>query len=123
MTRRHFPAWLAILALLTHLLAMSTASLSADTRTQDGEHLQTGHAHGHAEPAATTLSEHHGAGHAGMLQCCCAGFTGLAALPFEPPRLPELLVRQAGLLPEQPPAVPLPRDQWPALNPRASPFA
>lgn len=123
MTRRHFPAWLAILALLTHLLAMSTASLSADAGTHVGKHAQTAHSHGHPESVAATHSEHHGAGHAGMLQCCCAGFVGLAALPFDPPRLPELLVRQVSLLPERPAALPLPREQWPALNPRASPLA
>jgi hypothetical protein len=124
MTRRHIPAWLAILALLTHLLTMSTAGMPVDAKrvhggTDHSTHAQAGHAH--AVPA--NHSEHDKAGHAGMLQCCCAGFSGLAALPFNPPSLPDQLVRQASLLPQLPSTLPLPREQWPALNPRASPLA
>lgn len=124
MTRRHLPAWLAMLALLTHLLAMSTAGVSAGVQRDHGavEHLT--HVHdGHAPLVESAPAPHSGRDHAGMLQCCCAGFSGLAALPFDPPRLPEGVVRQPDLLPEHPASLPLPREQWPALNPRASPLA
>ncbi|WP_029404768.1 DUF2946 family protein [Stutzerimonas stutzeri] len=126
MTRRCFPAWLATLALLTHLLAMSVAGLPADVQRVDGNPNPTHHAEehtAHADAAPARHAGHEGVGHGGALQCCCAGFSGLAALPFDPPRLPDRLVRRVGLLPERPFAVPLPRDQWPALNPRASPLA
>ena len=128
MTRRCFPAWLAILALLTHLLTMSAAGMPVHAKgvgsgADHSAHLQAGHSREQAEPGAASHSKHDKAGHAGMLQCCCAGFTGLAALPFDPPRLPDRLVRQAGPLPEFPSVLPLPREQWPALNPRASPLA
>lgn len=125
MKRRSFPAWMAIFALLTHLLAMSAVGMPADAAQvhSDTEHARHSH-HAELERATTSShSGHDGAGHAGMLQCCCAGFSGLAALPFDPPRLPDQMVRRVGLLPVLPAAVPLPRDQWPALNPRASPLA
>jgi len=126
MPRRCFPAWLATLALLTHLLTMVSAGVPVDgervhTGADHNVHLQAGHAH--AEPAPTSHGEHDKAGHAGMLQCCCAGFSGLAALPFDPPRLADRLVRKSGPLPDLPSTLPSPRQQWPALNPRASPLA
>ncbi|WP_028241536.1 hypothetical protein [Stutzerimonas azotifigens] len=128
MTRRRLPAWLAGLAFLTHLLSMSLPGMpSAEARQPSGAHGQAPvaaeqHA-GHMAPSPAQ-PDHGGMGHAGMLQCCCgAGHVGLAALPFEPPRLPEQLARRIDSLPEVPPALPSPRQQWPALNPRASPLA
>lgn len=125
MSRRRFPAWLAILALLTHLLAMSAMGMPVDVPPAPSGPALDPHAHpvdAHG-PAEGRHAGHDSAAHAGMLQCCCAGFSGLAALPFEPPRLPERRVRQVGPLPEAPASLTLPRQQWPALNPRASPLA
>ena len=62
--------------------------------------------------------------HSNMQHCwCCAGFASLLALPSHAPQLP---VAQDETHPTRPATridTPTPRQQWPALNPRASPPA
>jgi len=132
MTRRRFPAWLATLALLTHVLAMATAGLAGGAQRAEGHPETTRHAQAraeihaahaaHADTAPLRHSGHDGLDHGSTLQCCSAGFSGLAALPFDPPRLPALAVLRCELPAERNAAVPLPRELRPALNPRASPL-
>ncbi|MBK3869903.1 DUF2946 domain-containing protein [Pseudomonas stutzeri] len=128
MTRRRFPAWLASLALLIHLLSMPLSGLlPADAKRLLGwsghcPQMQAQQSHALHESAAH--GEHEPSTHGGMPPCCCcAGSIGLAALPSPSPLLPQ----QAGgrlILAVDARAHRLsPRHQWPALNPRASPLA
>jgi len=131
MTCRRFPAWLATLALLTHLLAMANVGLPGSAQRAEGHPETTRHAQARAEHHAAHAAHAdmaplrhsgHGLDHGATLQCCSAGFSGLAALPFDPPRLPALAVLRRELSTERNAAVPLPRELRPALNPRASPL-
>ncbi len=133
MTRRRLPAWLASLALLIHLLSMPLSGLlPADAKRLLGwsghcplmqAQVQQAHAlhppavHGEHDPGT------HGA-HGGMPPCCCcAGSVGLATLPGAAPQLPQHTAGQLTRLAESHVHRPSPRQQWPALNPRASPLA
>lgn len=62
--------------------------------------------------------------HSNMQHCwCCAGFASLLALPGHIAQLP--LVQSETLAARPATAIdsPTPRQQWPSLNPRASPLA
>lgn len=130
MRRSRTTAWIALAAMLLHVLAMPLAgSLSAETKrllgwggycplAQQFEHA--GHAQISADPQDSGPAAHHG----GMPQCCCGGgFAGFAALPSAAPPLPDPRARLLARLPAEPTLLPAPRQQWPALNPRASPTA
>ena len=130
MTRRRLPAWLASLALLIHLLSMPLSGLlPAETKRLLGwsghcplmqAQLQQSHAlHGSAEHG-----EHEPATHGGMPPCCCcAGSIGLAALPAPSLQLPQDVQGGSVRIAETRVHHPSPRQQWPSLNPRASPLA
>lgn len=131
MRRSRTTARIALAAMLLHVLAMAFAGgLAAETRrllgwggycplAQPLEHA------GHAVLAADAGDDSGPAAHhAGMPQCCCgAGFAGLAALPSATPPLPDPRALVRVRLPAEPALLPAPRQQWPALNPRASPSA
>ncbi|CAM5251530.1 hypothetical protein SSTU70S_02707 [Stutzerimonas stutzeri] len=95
MRRSRTTAWIALAAMLLHVLAMPLAgSLSAETKRLLGWGgycplaQQLEHA-GHAQVAADQDDSAPAAHHASMPQCCCgAGFAGLAALPSATPPLP-----------------------------------
>jgi len=130
MNRRRLPAWLASLALLIHLLSMPLSGLlPAESKRLLGwsghcplmqAQLQQSHAlHGPAEHGG-----HEPATHGGMPPCCCcAGSMGVAALPGAAPLLPQEIRGGPVLAVEAGAHRPSPRQQWPALNPRASPLA
>ena len=130
MRRSRTTAWIALAAMLLHLLAMPLAgSLSAETKRLLGWGgycplaQQLEHA-GHAQAAADQHDSGPAAHHASMPQCCCgASFAGLAVLPSATPSLPDPHALLRVRLPAEPALLPAPRQQWPALNPRASPIA
>jgi hypothetical protein len=131
MTRRRLPAWLASLALLIHLLSMPLSGLlPAESKRLLG---WSGHCplmqaqQAHALHQSAVHGEHdqgsHGA-HGRMPPCCCcAGSVGLAALPEASPQLPQQTAGHLTRVAEASAHRPSPRQQWPALNPRASPLA
>ncbi len=127
MKRHRFPAWLASLALLLHLLGMSLAGAwpAGGGLLEHGDRasLAQGEAHpGHAAHVAASTGEQPHADHGGMPPCCCSGAMGLAALPVaSPPILPAAAGRTYARA-ERHSAWPSPRERWPALNPRASPL-
>ncbi|HCW96096.1 MAG TPA: hypothetical protein DHU88_10290 [Pseudomonas sp.] len=130
MKHHRFPAWLASLALLLHLLSMSLAGAwPADSgrllEHGDRTSLAQGEAHpGHAAAhAAAGSHEQPHAGHGGMPPCCCTGAMGLAALPVASPPVLPATARRTDARAERHSAWPSPRERWPALNPRASPLA
>ncbi len=130
MTRRRLPAWFASFALLIHLLSMPLSGLlPADAKRLLG---WSGHCplmqaqaqqHSHALHESTAHGEHESSTHGGMPPCCCAGSMGLAALPGAAPLLPQDIRGGPVLIVEARAHRPSPRQQWPALNPRASPLA
>lgn len=131
MTRRRLPAWFASLALLIHLLSMPLAGLlPADAKRLLG---WSGHCalmqvqaqqHAHALHDSARHGEHEPSSHGGMPPCCCcAGSIGLAALPAPSLQLPQDVQGGAVRIAETRVHRPSPRQQWPALNPRASPLA
>ncbi|MBX7270273.1 DUF2946 domain-containing protein [Stutzerimonas chloritidismutans] len=129
MTRRRLPAWLASLALLIHLLSMPLSGLlPAETKRLLGWSghcpLMQAQQHSHARHESTARGEHEPSAHGGMPPCCCcAGSMGLAALPGAAPLLPQEMRGGLVVAVEARSHRPSPRQQWPALNPRASPLA
>ncbi|WP_248800286.1 DUF2946 domain-containing protein [Pseudomonas sp. MWU13-2105] len=62
--------------------------------------------------------------HSSMQHCwCCAGFASLLALPGHAPQLPVARDETRPVRPAPQIDIPTPRQQWPSLNPRASPLA
>lgn len=127
MTRRRLPAWLASLALLVHLLSMPLSGLlPAESKRLLGWSghcpLMQAQQHSHALHESTAHGEHEPSAHGGMPPCCCcAGSMGLAALPGAAPLLPQEMRGGLVVAVEARSHRPSPRQQWPALNPRASP--
>ncbi|MGA8138399.1 MULTISPECIES: DUF2946 domain-containing protein [unclassified Pseudomonas] len=125
-------AWIACFAVLFNLLAMPMSGAMAQA-SQDSiaEQLLWGSFCsasgtrlvaidlGKLEQQAPQNDEH-----SNMQHCwCCAGFASLLALPGHVPQLP---VAQDETQPARPATqidLPTPRQQWPSLNPRASPLA
>lgn len=123
MTRRRLPAWLASLALLIHLLSMPLSGLlPTETKRLLG---WSGHCPlMQAQAQQHSHALHESTAHGGMPPCCCcAGSMGLAALPGAAPLLPQEIRGGPVLAVEAGAHRPSPRQQWPALNPRASPLA
>ncbi|WP_226686236.1 DUF2946 family protein [Stutzerimonas stutzeri] len=129
MTRHRLPAWFASFALLIHLLSMPLSGLlPADAKRLLGWSghcpLMQAQQHSHALHESTAHGEHEPSAHGGMPPCCCcAGSMGLAALPGAAPLLPQDIRGGPVLIVEARAYRPSPRQQWPALNPRASPLA
>ncbi len=129
MTRRRLPAWLASLALLIHLLSMPLSGLlPAESKRLLGWSghcpLMQAQQHSYALHESTARGEHEPSAHGGMPPCCCcAGSMGLAALPGAAPLLPQEMRGGLVIAVEARSHRPSPRQQWPALNPRASPLA
>jgi len=126
MTRRRLPAWLASLALLIHLLSMPLSGLlPAETKRLHCPLMQVqAQQHAHTLHESTAHGEHEPSAHGGMPPCCCcAGSMGLAALPGAALLLPQEMRGGLVVAVEAYAHRPSPRQQWPALNPRASPLA
>ena len=132
MNRRRLAfAWIACLAVLFNMLAMSTAGATQSVERGPTEQFMwssfcssTGTkmvavSLGTFEPADNQHDDH-----STMQHCwCCSGAAPLVALPGH---VPQLYLTQFNTSQRLPPAQlqsPTPRQQWPSLNPRASPVA
>ncbi|WP_327439546.1 DUF2946 domain-containing protein [Pseudomonas donghuensis] len=121
-------AWIACFAVLFNLLAMPLASAAPKG---PAEQLLWGafcsSVGGKAKAQIIALGKidlgQQGDDHSSMQHCwCCSGAAPLLALPGHPPRLlvpSQDFARAPALLAINQPT---PRQQWPALNPRASPL-
>ena len=125
-------AWIACFAVLFNLLAMPMSGAMAQASENSIPEQQLWGSFcsasgtrlvaidlGKLEQQAPQNDEH-----SNMQHCwCCAGFASLLALPGQAPQLP---VAQDETHPARPVTqidIPTPRQQWPSLNPRASPLA
>ncbi|RWU26359.1 DUF2946 domain-containing protein [Pseudomonas alkylphenolica] len=121
-------AWIACFAVLFNLLAMPLASA---TGKGPAEQLLWGafcsSVSAKASPAVMALGKidigQQGDDHASMQHCwCCSGTAPLLALPGHPPQLLPTLAWMSAQAPPLTAYQPTPRQQWPSLNPRASPL-
>ncbi|WP_028695551.1 DUF2946 domain-containing protein [Pseudomonas cremoricolorata] len=125
--RRHI-AWIACLAVLFNLLAMP---LSAAASKGPAEQLlwgafctSGGKALAHVQGLAKIDLGQSQDDHSNMQHCwCCSGAAPLLALGGQAPQLRTPPQRVIGALDEHPTYRPTPRQQWPGINPRASPLA
>jgi len=121
-------AWIACIAVLFNLLAMPLASAAPKGPAEQllwGAFCSSVGAK--ANPAIMALGKidlgQQGDEHSNMQHCwCCSGAAPLLALPGHAPQLSKPLALSIGLEPLLAAYQPTPRQQWPALNPRASPL-
>jgi hypothetical protein len=123
-------AWIACFAVLFNMLAMPMTGAMAQTAKSPAEQLLWGSfcSSSGTKMVAISLGDieqkaPHSDDHSNMQHCwCCSGSAPLVALPNH---VPQLYFAQyqanrslaVGIL-----DTPTPRQQWPALNPRASPL-
>lgn len=129
MARQRFAiAWIACLAVLFNAFAMPLASAIQQTDdpvkrlmwgsfcSSNGASLKT-IALGKLEIPAPQQDDH-----STMQHCwCCSGSAPLVALPGHVPQLYLTRFEAVQRQPHTPLQTPTPRQQWPSLNPRASP--
>ena len=123
-------AWIACFAVLFNMLAMPMSGAMAQTATAPAEQVLWGSfcsssstkmvaiSLGKIEQKAPQSDEH-----SNMQHCwCCSGSAPLVALPGHAPQL--YFARFESNRSVAPPSLqtPTPRQQWPSLNPRASPL-
>ena len=120
-------AWIACCAVLFNLLAMP---LSAAAAKAQPEQLLWGTfcSSGVTKMIAISLTAPDGTqqndDHSTMQHCwCCSGSAPLVALPGHSPQLYFAHFESNRSLPASTLDTPTPRQQWPSLNPRASPVA
>lgn len=123
--QRLAPAWIACLAVLFNLLAMP---LSSAAPKGPAEQLLWGVfcSAGGSKMVAISLGAQDGAqqndDHSTMQHCwCCSGTAPLLALPGHPAQLLQPDATRHSAPAAQPDYLASPRQQWPPLNPRASP--
>ncbi|WP_191485851.1 DUF2946 domain-containing protein [Pseudomonas sp. FEN] len=125
-------AWIACFAVLFNLLAMPMSGAMAQaSRDSLPEQLLWGSfcSAGGTRMVAIDLGKleqkaPRNDDHSTMQHCwCCAAFAPLLALPGHVPRLPVARVETAPARLATDIAAPTPRQQWPSLNPRASPLS
>lgn len=123
--QRLAPAWIACLAVLFNLLVMP---LSSAAPKGPAEQLLWGVfcSAGGSKMVAISLGPQDGAqhsdDHSSMQHCwCCSGTAPLLALPGQPAQLLQADAARHRAPAAQPGHVASPRQQWPTLNPRASP--
>lgn len=129
--QRHALAWIACFAVLFNLLAMPIAgAMSASMERDSAEQFLWGSFCSSSGTKLVAISlgkleqkAPSGDNHSNMQHCwCCSGSAPLVALPGHVPQLhvtrfEVTAVRSAPSL-----STPTPRQQWPSLNPRASPL-
>ena len=121
-------AWIACLAVLFNAFAMPMASAMQQSKdpvqqllwgsfcSSNGATLKT-IALGKLEIPAPQQDDH-----STMQHCwCCSGSAPLVALPGHAPQLYLTRFETVQRQPHTPLQTPTPRQQWPSLNPRASP--
>jgi hypothetical protein len=122
-------AWIACFAVLFNMLAMPMSGAMA--QTAPAEQLLWGSfcsssgtrmvaiSLGDIEQKKTQSDDH-----SNMQHCwCCSGSAPLVALPGHEPHLYFASFEANRALPPASLSTPTPRQQWPSLNPRASPLA
>ncbi|MBK5413553.1 DUF2946 domain-containing protein [Pseudomonas sp. TH31] len=123
-------AWIACLAVLFNMLAMPLTGAMEQSAKSPAEQLLWGSfctSSGTRMVAISLGTVEHKApqndDHSNMQHCwCCSGSAPLVALPGH---VPQLYFARFEANPGLPPAsldTPTPRQQWPSLNPRASPL-
>ena len=132
MSRQRFAfAWIACFAVLFNMLVMSMAGAVAPAGRAPVEQFMMSSfctsmgtklvsvSLGTFEPADTQSDNH-----STMQHCwCCSGSVPLVALPAHIPTLYFAAIEQGHSLVPDHLKRPTPRQQWPSLNPRASPLA
>ena len=123
-------AWIACFAVLFNMLAMPMSGAMAQTAKSPAEQLLWGSfcsasgtkmvaiSLGDIEQKAPQNDDH-----SNMQHCwCCSGSAPLVALPGHVPQLYFARFEANRSLPDTSLDTPTPRQQWPSLNPRASPL-
>jgi hypothetical protein len=123
-------AWIACFAVLFNMLAMPMASAMTQAAKSPAEQLLWGSfctssgtkmvaiSLGTLEQKAPQSDDH-----SNMQHCwCCSGSAPLVALPGHEPQLYFAQFESNRSLPAATLDTPTPRQQWPSLNPRASPL-
>ena len=123
-------AWIACFAVLFNLLAMPMSGAMAQSATSPADQLLWGSfctssgtkmvaiSLGGSEQKAPQSDDH-----SNMQHCwCCSGSAPLVALPGQAPQLYFAPFEANRSLPATALHTPTPRQQWPSLNPRASPL-
>lgn len=132
MSRQRLAAahWIACLAVLFNLLAMpiSGAMASASERSATEQLLWGSFCSASGTKLVATVigqleqKAPQGDDHSNMQHCwCCSGSAPLVALPGHMPQLALMQIDSGPLHASAPVNSPTPRQQWPSLNPRASP--
>lgn len=124
-------AWIACFAVLFNLLAMPMTGAMAQAAKAPAEQLLWGSfcSSSGTRMVAISLGDleqkpAQGEQHSNMQHCwCCSGSAPLVALPGHVPQLYFAQFESNRSLPATTLDSPTPRQQWPSLNPRASPLA
>ncbi|MEX3775288.1 DUF2946 domain-containing protein [Pseudomonas sp. MYb118] len=124
-------AWIACFAVLFNLLAMPMTGAMAQAANAPAEQLMWGSfcSSSGTRMVAISLGDleqkpSQGEQHSNMQHCwCCSGSAPLVALPGHVPQLYFAQFESNRSLPAATLDSPTPRQQWPSLNPRASPLA
>ncbi len=123
-------AWIACFAVLFNMLAMPMTGAMAQTAKSPAEQLLWGSfcSSGGTKMVAISLGDIEQKAppnddHSNMQHCgCCSGPGQLSALPAPVPPLYFAALNAVRSLPVAVLDTPTPRQQWPSLNPRASPL-
>ncbi|VVN13132.1 hypothetical protein PS662_03957 [Pseudomonas fluorescens] len=123
-------AWIACFAVLFNMLAMPMSGAMARTANSPVEQVMWGSfcSSGGTKMVATSLgtidqNPAQNDEHSNMQHCwCCSGSAPLVALPGHVPQLYFARFEANRSLPAASIDHPAPRQQWPSLNPRASPL-
>ncbi|MHC8316396.1 DUF2946 domain-containing protein [Pseudomonas sp. LB3P31] len=123
-------AWIACFAVLFNMLAMPMTGALAQSAKSPAEQLLWGSfcTSSGTKMVAISLGDieqktPQGDDHSNMQHCwCCSGSAPLVALPGHMPQLYFAHFETNRSLPATSLEMPTPRQQWPALNPRASPL-
>ena len=123
-------AWIACFAVLFNMLAMPMSGALAQSAKSPADQLLWGSfcSSSGTKMVAISLGDvdqktPSGDDHSNMQHCwCCSGSAPLMALPGHVPQLYFARFESHRNLPAATPDTPTPRQQWPNLNPRASPL-
>ncbi|WP_339498472.1 DUF2946 domain-containing protein [Pseudomonas silesiensis] len=123
-------AWIACFAVLFNMLAMPMTGAMAQTAKSPAEQVLWGSfcSSSGTKMVAISLGDTQqkapqGDDHSNMQHCwCCSGSAPLVALPGHVPQLYYTHFEANRSRPAATLETPTPRQQWPSLNPRASPL-
>jgi hypothetical protein len=123
-------AWIACFAVLFNMLAMPMSNAMAPSAKSPAEQLLWGSfcTSSGTKMVAISLGDlgqkaPQGDDHSNMQHCwCCSGAAPVVALPGHEPQLYFAQFEANRSLPAVTLNIPTPRQQWPSLNPRASPL-